>query len=40
MVWQFHDDINARVPNVTEHSEPFVMANGVKHSCINAHCSA
>ena len=36
LVWQFHDGIDARVPNVAEHSEPFVMANGVKQSCINA----
>ena len=36
MVWQFHDDLPARVQNDGEYSEPFPVTNGVKQGCLLA----
>ena len=36
MVRQFHDDMQARVQNDGEFSEPFEVTNGVKQSCVMA----
>ena len=36
MVRQFHDDMQARIQNVGEYSEPFPVANGVKQGCVMA----
>ena len=33
IVWQFHDDMQARVQNDGEYSEPFPVTNGVKQGC-------
>ena len=36
MVRQFHDDMQARVQNDGEFSEPFEVTNGVKQGCVMA----
>ena len=36
MVRQFHDDMQARVQNDGEYSEPFPVTNGVKQGCFMA----
>ena len=36
MVRQFHDDMQARVQNDGEYSEPFPVTNGVKQGCVMA----
>ena len=36
MVWQFHDDMQARVQNDGEFSEPFEVTNGVRQGCVMA----
>ena len=36
IVRQFHDDMNARVQDDGEYSEPFAVTNGVKQGCVLA----
>ena len=36
LVRQFHDDMQARVQNDGEHSEPFPVTNGVNKGCVIA----
>ena len=36
MVRQFHDDMQARVQNDGEYSEPFLVTSGVKQGCVMA----
>ena len=36
MVRQFHDDMQARVQNDGEFSEPFEVTNGIKQGCVMA----
>ena len=36
MVPQFHDDMQARVQNDGDYSEPFPVTNGVKQGCVMA----
>ena len=36
MVRQFHDDMQARVQNDGEFSDPFEVTNGVKQDCVMA----
>ena len=36
MVWQIHDDMQARVQNDGEYSEPFRVTNRVKQGCVMA----
>ena len=44
MVWQFHDDMQVRVQDDGEYSEPFPVTNGIKQGCVmvlwHQHCSA
>ena len=35
-MWQFHDDIQARIQNYGEFPEPFLVTNGVRVECFTA----